>query len=47
MKLKKVKIGELLLSKNLITEAQLKVALSEQAKTGKKLGETLIELIQP
>jgi len=44
MKLKKVKIGELLLSKNLITEAQLKVALSEQAKTGKKLGETLIEL---
>ncbi|MBC7195876.1 MAG: Flp pilus assembly complex ATPase component TadA [Deferribacterales bacterium] len=44
MKLKKVKIGELLLSKNLITEAQLKVALSEQARTGKKLGETLIDL---
>ncbi|UOD35621.1 type II/IV secretion system protein [Deferribacteraceae bacterium V6Fe1] len=44
MKLKKVKIGELLLSKNLITEAQLKVALSEQARTGKKLGEILIDL---
>ncbi|MDK2791813.1 MAG: type pilus assembly protein PilB [Deferribacteres bacterium] len=44
MKLKKVRIGELLVNKNLISEAQLKVALSEQARTGKKLGETLIEL---
>lgn len=44
MKFKKVKLGELLIAKKLITEAQLKVALSEQGKNGKKLGQTLVEL---
>ncbi|MCX8084318.1 MAG: ATPase, T2SS/T4P/T4SS family [Calditerrivibrio sp.] len=41
---KKIKIGELLREKNLITEAQLKVALSEQKTSGKKLGEVLQDL---
>lgn len=44
MKFKKVRLGELLIAKKLITEAQLKVALSEQGKNGKKLGQTLVEL---
>ena len=44
MELKKVRLGDLLIAKKIITEAQLKVALSEQGKSGKKLGETLVEL---
>jgi len=44
MKLKKVKIGQLLIDKGLLTEAQLKVALNEQKTSGKKLGEVLVEL---
>jgi len=41
---KKIKIGELLREKNLITEAQLKVALNEQKTSGKRLGEVLESL---
>lgn len=41
---KKIKIGELLREKNLITEAQLKVALNEQKTSGKRLGEVLQDL---
>ncbi|ADR18319.1 GspE/PulE family protein [Calditerrivibrio nitroreducens] len=41
---KKIRIGELLKEKNLITEAQLKVALNEQQTSGKKLGEVLEDL---
>lgn len=44
MKFKKIRLGELLIEKRLITEAQLKVALSEQSKSGKRLGQTLTEL---
>jgi len=44
MKLKKVRLGDLLIENGLITEAQLKVALNESKKSGKKLGETLIDL---
>ncbi len=44
MKLKKVRLGDLLIEKGLITEAQLKVALNESKKSGKKLGEALISL---
>lgn len=44
MKLKNVRIGDLLVSKGYLTEAQLKVALEEQKKTGKKIGEVLIDL---
>ncbi|MGB9730619.1 MULTISPECIES: GspE/PulE family protein [Calditerrivibrio] len=41
---KKIRVGELLKEKNLITEAQLKVALNEQQTSGKKLGEVLQDL---
>ena len=44
MKLKKIRLGDLLIENGLITEAQLKVALNESKKSGKKLGETLIDL---
>ncbi len=44
MKLKKVRLGDLLIENGLITQAQLKVALNESKKSGKKLGETLIDL---
>ncbi len=44
MRLKKVRLGDLLIENGLITEAQLKVALNESKKSGKKLGETLIDL---
>ncbi len=44
MKLKKIRLGDLLIKNGLITEAQLKVALNEDKKSGKKLGETLIDL---
>ncbi len=44
MKLKKVRLGDLLIEKGYITEAQLKVALEESKRSGKKLGETLVEL---
>ncbi len=44
MALKKVRIGDLLKEKGYITEAQLKVALTEAKNKGKKLGEMLVEL---
>ncbi len=41
---KKIRLGDLLVEKNMITEDQLQLALSEQKKLGRKLGGTLIEL---
>jgi len=41
---RKIRIGDLLVSNAVITEAQLMAALAEQKKTGKKLGGTLIEM---
>jgi len=41
---KKIRIGDLLVQNKVISEAQLMSALSEQKKTGHKLGNTLIEL---
>ena len=41
---KKIRLGDLLVEKGLITDEQLKFALSEQKKLGRKLGGTLIEL---
>jgi MSHA biogenesis protein MshE len=41
---KKIRIGDLLVQSELITEAQLMTALAEQKKTGKKLGRTLADL---
>ena len=41
---KKIRLGDLLVEKGLITEDQLKFALGEQKKLGRKLGGTLIEL---
>ncbi len=40
----RLRIGELLLKKGLITEEQLNKALEEQQKTGKRLGDILVEL---
>ena len=40
---KKVRLGELLVTNGLITEEQLKVALTEQKNSGMKLGEYLID----
>lgn len=41
---KKIRIGDLLVQNKVISENQLMSALSEQKKTGHKLGNTLIEL---
>ena len=41
---KKIRLGDLLVEKGLITDDQLKLALGEQKKLGRKLGGTLIEL---
>lgn len=41
---RKIRIGDLLVQNQVITEDQLMTALSEQKTTGKKLGGTLIEL---
>ena len=41
---KKIRLGDLLVDKNLITQDQLQLALSEQKKLGRKLGATLVEL---
>lgn len=40
----KQNIGDMLLAANLIDEVQLRIALTEQARTGKKFGSTLVEL---
>lgn len=41
---KKIRLGDLLVEKGLITDEQLQFALGEQKKLGRKLGGTLIEL---
>ncbi|MDH5354318.1 MAG: GspE/PulE family protein [Gammaproteobacteria bacterium] len=41
---KKIRLGDLLVGQGLITDEQLKYALGEQKKLGRKLGGTLIEL---
>ena len=41
---KKIRLGDLLVDKGLITDDQLTHALQEQKKMGRKLGGTLIEL---
>jgi MSHA biogenesis protein MshE len=41
---KKVRVGDLLVEKDLITEAQLLDALAEQNRTGKKIGRVLTDL---
>jgi MSHA biogenesis protein MshE len=41
---KKIRLGDLLVEQGLITEDQLKLALQEQKKLGRKLGSTLVEL---
>ncbi len=41
---KKIRLGDLLVDKGLITSDQLKLALQEQKKLGRKLGSTLVEL---
>ncbi len=41
---KKIRIGDLLVQNQVITEAQLMTALTEQKKTGRQLGRTLINL---
>jgi len=41
---KRIRLGDLLVEKSLITEGQLKLALSEQKKLGRKLGRTLVEM---
>ncbi|OJS98551.1 GspE/PulE family protein [Marinobacter nauticus] len=41
---KKIRIGDLLVQNNVITEQQLMTALREQKSTGRKLGRTLIDL---
>ncbi len=41
---KKIRLGDLLVSKEMITEAQLQHALQEQQLSGRKLGQTLVEL---
>ncbi|MBE5963661.1 MAG: type II secretion system protein GspE [Lachnospira sp.] len=41
---KKMKIGEVLIEKNLITQEQLEIALEEKKKRGLLLGDTIVEL---
>ena len=41
---KKVRIGDILVQNRVISEKQLQAALTEQKKTGNKLGTTLVEL---
>jgi len=41
---KRIRIGDLLIEKKLISEVQLNTALQEQKKTRRKLGKTLIDL---
>ena len=40
----RIRIGDLLVSKAMITEAQLEQALQEQKMSGRKLGRTLVEM---
>ena len=41
---KRIRIGDLLIERELITQQQLETALAEQRKSGQKLGRTLIDL---
>ena len=41
---RKVRVGDLLVEKSLITEPQLMEALAEQKRTGKKIGRVLTDL---
>lgn len=41
---KKLRIGDILLQQGLLTESQLKIALMDQEKSGRKLGRAIIEL---
>jgi len=41
---RKIKLGDLLVEKGLVTEEQMQLATAEQKKLGRKLGDTLIEL---
>ena len=41
---KKIRLGDLLVEKNLITEDQLQLAIIEQKKLGRNLGSTLVEM---
>ena len=41
---KKIRLGDLLVQNNLLTEEQLQVALNKQKETRRKLGFTLVEL---
>ncbi len=43
MQFKKVRLGDLLVEKKLISEASLMTALAEQKKTGRKLGRILVD----
>lgn len=42
--MKKLKVGELLVDADVITAAQLEIALAEQARTGRRLGRVLLDL---
>lgn len=42
--MQKQNLGEMLLAANLIDEVQMRVALAEQQRTGKKFGSTLVDL---
>ena len=39
----KIRLGEILLQQNLMTEEQLQFALAEQKRTGRKLGRLFVE----
>ncbi|HXA92483.1 MAG TPA: hypothetical protein VNU73_04480, partial [Steroidobacteraceae bacterium] len=41
---KRVRVGELLLEQQLVTQEQLTIALAEQKRTGRKLGRVLTDL---
>ncbi|MEE9355229.1 MAG: GspE/PulE family protein [Methylococcaceae bacterium] len=41
---KKIRLGDLLVANNIITPEQLNLALEQQTKQGKKLGQTLIDM---
>jgi type IV pilus assembly protein PilB len=40
----RIRLGDLLVSSNVVTEAQVSEALAKQKETGKRLGETLVSL---
>ena len=40
----RMRLGDLLVSQNIVTEDQLQIALQQQKQNGRKLGATLLEL---